>query len=354
MRACFTRHRSVLAFALVALASASAACTIRTEPVGGAAGDPNEQVAEVVVVGTNVTSGIHVTGELGVTTLPKDANKLAVLGKGLKVSMHISSPTPMDVDVLDTECTEPDASAKGISIGVILDDSGSMGSSDPKRMRKDATVSFLNTLGADDRVLLTDYGKSGNDLRDLLCVSEGGAKCTPPEAKFSSDKAALIKATELIANGGGTPLYESCVQMTPLVDTQKGVRRGMLLLSDGRPNSESKRQACHDAAKAAQIPVFTVGLGPAAEGDARVDPRAVKVLRELSTETGGSYASANDPAQLDGLFQNMGAALAKGSCRTSAKVRGFDKLEPGSKVTGEITIGNKGARSTFEFVTPER
>ena len=56
----------------------------------------------------------------------------------------------------------------------------------------------------------------------------------------------------------------------------------MLLLSDGEPNSDDKRDACHAAAKAAQIPVFTVGLGPAAEGDMNVDPDAVKVLRELA------------------------------------------------------------------------
>lgn len=348
MRACF---RPLSSFALVMLAAASAACTIRTEP---SPDDPNERVTEVVVVGTSVTSALLKTGELGVTTLPKDAKAEAVLGRGLKVSIQIASPMKLDVDVLDTECTTPDTSKTGLAVGVILDDSGSMGSSDPQRKRKDATVSFLNTLGAGDRVLLTDYGKTGNDLRDLLCVSQTGGKCSPPEPKFSSDKAALIKAAELIANGGGTPLYESCVQMAPLVDTQKDVRRGVLLLSDGRPNSEAKRQACHDAAKAAQIPVFTVGLGPAAEGDARADARAVKVLRELSTETGGSYASANDPAQLDGLFQNMGAALAKGSCRTTAKVRGFDQLKPGMKVTGEISVGNKGAKATFEIVAPER
>ena len=66
--------------------------------------------------------------------------------------------------------------------------------------------------------------------------------------------------------------------------------------------------------------MFTVGLGPAAEGDPNVDAEAVKVLRELANDTGGSYASASDPAQLDNLFRNMGTALARGSCKTTAKI----------------------------------
>jgi len=112
-----------------------------------------------------------------------------------------------------------------------------------------------------------------------------------------------IAATEQIKASGGTPLYESCLEMLPLIDSVKDKRRAMLLLSDGEPNTQTQRDACHSAAVAAQIPVFTVGLGPVAEGDPRALPSAVKVLRELSTETRGGYASANDPAQLDQLFR---------------------------------------------------
>ncbi len=243
---------------------------------------------------------------------------------------------------------------------MIIDDSGSMSESDPNQMRKAATVSFLGTLGADDKVLLTDYGATGDHLRDLLCLSQlaGGADssgCSPPKATFSADKAALVKAADKIEDAGGTLLFESCLEMMPLVDSVKDGRRGVLLLSDGEPNSDDKRDACHAAAKAAQIPVFTVGLGPAAEGDINADPAAVKVLRELATDTGGSYASANDPAQLDSLFRSAGTALARGSCKTSATIAdAATKIQPGTKVTGEVSIGTKGAKATFEFVAPQK
>ena len=312
-------------------------------------------MTDVVVVGTAVTAQIYVAGDIGLTTLPQDSAGNAVLAADLKVTMKLLTPEPIDIDVSSTECTVPDVNKKSVGIGVIIDDSGSMALNDPNRKRKDATVSFLGTLGPADKVLLTDYGNSDDNLRDLLCVlnTPTGA-CSPPTAAFSADKAALIKATEAISEGGGTPLYESCTQMTSLVNTINDQRRGMLLLSDGEPNSDTAKGTCLSGAKAASIPVYTVGLGPAAEGSESAQPEAVKVLRELATETGGSYASANDPTQLDQLFKNVGGALAKGSCRTTAKVRDFSKIVPGSKIQGEVTIGDKGAKATFEFVAPEK
>ena len=356
MNACKRFGSSVLYTSIFAALAATAACTIQTD--GNS--DLDARVEKVVVVGTSVTSALYASGELGLTTVPTDAAGEAVLDDKLKIDIRITSPAGLATTVGTTQCTAPDPSKKNVAIGVIIDDSGSMGSSDPDDLRKAATVSFLNTLGPDDKVLLTDYGTTGDHLRDMLCTSklapgaDDGA-CSPPTAAFSSDKAALVKATEQIESSGGTPLFESCVEMMPLVDSVKDGRRGVLLLSDGSPNNDSKRDACHAAAKAASIPVFTVGLGPAAEGDPNVDPDAVKVLRELSTATGGSYASANDAAQLDSLFRNMGTALARGSCRTSATVAdALTKIQPGTKVSGEVSIGSKGAKATFEFIAPEK
>lgn len=349
MNAC-KRLSSVLPLSVLA-ALATTACTVSSDADSA---ELNARVENVTVVGTSVTAALYTNGSLGLTTVPKDGKGEAVLGNGIKVSIRINAPFVAEAAVSGTECTVPDANNKAINVGVILDDSGSMSSSDPKMMRKDATVSFLNTLGAADKVLLTDYGVNTN-LRDLLCASTNGGTCGLANAQFSADKAALIKATEKITNGGGTPLYGSCAEMMPVVDGQKDGRRGVLLLSDGKPTDSSKKAACHDAAKAAGIPVFTVGLGPAAEGDAKADPTAVKVLRDLATETGGSYASANDVAQLDGLFRNMGTALSRGSCRTNATIAdAAAKIQPGMKVAGEVEVGEKGAKASFEFVAPQK
>jgi hypothetical protein len=350
---------------VVAALLASACVVVPSDDPGGA----NARVHGVVVVGTSVSSALYTSGELGLTTVPTNGGEEAVLAKDLDVRVHITSPVDLDVVVSGTECTEPEQGKKAISVGVIIDDSGSMEDNDPRSLRKAATISFLKALGTGDKVLLSDYGPGFVDaLRDLRCVADARAKskadttspdstdaadvCSSVKPVFSADKGALIRATEEIVSSGGTPLYESCVEMISLVDSVKDGRRGVLLLSDGLPDSDDKRDACHAAAKAAHIPVFTVGLGPAAEGNEFVDAEAVKVLRELSTDTGGSYASANDANQLDDLFRNMGTALARGSCRTTARIARVSEIAPGDKVKGEVTVGSNRATASFELVAP--
>ena len=357
MMPCKSIFSKLLSASLLSVLGATAACSVG---VKSDEADPNASVTNVVIVGTSVTSALYTTGDLGLTLIPKDGGGASVLGAGLRVDVKITSPASLTTTVASTDCSAPESGQQKLNVGVILDDSGSMAYNDPTHQRKSATISFLNALGSGDQVLLTDYGEAADDsLRDLLCVSQAGATgdtstCSPPKASFSSDTTALIKATDGIGDGGGTPLFESCVAMVPLVDSQTDGKRGMLLLSDGTPNSDEQRDACHNAAKAAQIPVYTVGLGPAAEGDPNVDADAVKVLRELASDTGGSYASANDPTQLDNLFKNMGTALAHGSCKTKAVIANASSIEPGTKITGEITVGDHAAKATFELIAPSK
>lgn len=334
---------------------ADAGTGTQADPDAAAKRDANAEVVEVSVVGTSVTSAFHADGSMAMTLLPKNAARETVLSDDLTVHVNVAYPSDVSVEVVRTECTAPAANITSSAIGVVLDDSLSMVDNDPQMQRKSAAVTFLKALGKDDSAMLTDYGNSGLHLRDLVCAKDTGASCSPATPSFTRDKAELVAAAARIAEGpDGTPLYESCVEMVSIVDTVRDQRRGMLLLSDGQPTSMSQREACHQAARTANIPVFTVGLGPAAEASPTADPAAVKVLRELASETGGSYASANDPAQLDQLFANVGTALARGSCRTTLRVKSATAILPGVSVTGEVTVGSKGAKASFTFVTPAR
>jgi hypothetical protein len=318
------------------------------------AGAVNAKVKSVVVVGTSVNAQtLYNSGEYGLTLIPMDQAGSAVLGDGLKVDVTISTPG-FTSTVKQSKCTAVVQTGAALSIGIIIDDSGSMAASDPQLKRRDATVAFLNTLGPNDEVLLTDYGVSGNDLRDLVCSSRGGGSgCSPANAGgFNGDKNGLTAATSQIQASGGTPLYESCVQMVPIVASRTGRRQAILLLSDGEPNSPTLRDKCHGDAKAAGIPVFTVGLGPASEQMTGSSAGAVQVLRELATATGASYASADDPNQLMALFANIGTALTHGKCDSTAVINEYMRLTPGTRIGGRVRVGNNDAMGTFEFVAP--
>jgi hypothetical protein len=333
-------------------------------------GEVNAEVTSVIVVGTSVTNKIYENGQYGITLVPKDATGQAVLGAGLKVGITINTPPTFTSQVTMSECTQTQApGGAGLAVGVIIDDSGSMSGSDPTLKRKDATVAFIDTIGAGDEVLLTDYGPFGNNLRNLVCVqaaapATGGfapasanAACAATMSNaFTSDKAVLKAATAQIRASGGTPLYESCVQMVPLVAAKAGKRQAILLLSDGAPNASPMEAKCTADAIAAGIPIFTVGLGPAAEkpNGGGSQPNAVKVLRELSSATGGVYASADLPEQLMALFSNVGTALSQGKCGSLAILNEYLQLLPGTSVVGTVTVGDNNATGTFQFVAPPK
>jgi len=315
----------------------------------------NASVDSVIIVGTSVTKEIYQTGHYGLTLVPKDDQGEVVLGQGLKVLITLASPSGFTSTIDDTTCNEGKA-GDGLSVGVIIDDSGSMSGSDPEVRRKDAALAFIDALDDGDEVLLTDYGAtSDGSLRDLVCASDPAntSDCSAAAGGFTHDKVALRAATEGIVASGGTPLYESCVQMVPLVAARKG-KQAMLLLSDGQPGSDAERTACFDAAEAAGIPIFTVGLGPASEVDASGSDAAVTVLRELATSTGGAYAAADAPKALTALFANVGTALAKGKCNSEAILNQYEKLTPGTRVRGTVEVGDNQATGSFEFVAPPR
>jgi hypothetical protein len=319
-------------------------------------GAVNAKVKSVVVVGTSVNAQtLYMSGTYGLTLIPMDQAGGAALGDGLKVDVTITQPAGMFTStVKQSTCTPVVQSGSALSIGIIIDDSGSMASSDPMLKRRDATVAFLNTLGPNDEVLLTDYGVTGENLRDLVCSSRGGGSgCSPANAGgFNGDKAGLTAATSQIQASGGTPLYEACVQMVPIVASRTGRRQAILLLSDGEPNSPTLRAKCHKDAMDAGIPVFTVGLGPASEQVTGSSLAAVQVLRELATATGASYASADDPNQLMALFANIGTALTRGKCDSVAVINEYMRLTPGTRIGGRVRVGNNDAMGTFEFVAP--
>ncbi|HEY0468737.1 MAG TPA: vWA domain-containing protein [Polyangiaceae bacterium] len=337
-------------FAAVASVISCAACSSSDETPSKI----NTEVESVIIVGTSVTKQIYIDGGYGLTLLPKDAQGKVLLGQGLTVNITIDRPDGFTSVVRDTDCSEPPDDS-GLSVGVIIDDSGSMSSSDPDLKRKDAAVAFLDTLSDDDEVLLTDYGATGSNLRDLVCAAaSASADCLPSSAGFTDDKAALLAAVEGITASGGTPLYASCRQMVPLVAARKGRKQAILLLSDGQPSDSSLKADCHAAAQAAGIPIFTVGLGPAAENETNSLASAVTVLREIATETSAAYASANDPKELTALFTAVAEALTQGKCDSNALLNEYSKLTVGTRVTGTVSVGDKQAKGTFEFVAPAK
>jgi hypothetical protein len=330
-------------------------------PDGGAAESPANvapvEIEEVALVGTSVTSAIFATGTFGITTIPKSASHEPTLVANLKTEVRIVSPAGMDLETEGTVC-KPSAPALGAPIiGVVIDDSIDMATSDPQNRRKDVTVQFIKTLGVDTKLVMTDYGPQLFGLRDLVCEPSAKDACSlhvVPGRQPNGQRAALLAATAKIQPADGPNiLYLGCMGMAQDLDERRDHRLGMLILSNGKPDDLVNIEDCKEGGLA-EAPVFTVGFGPAAEGGPNADAAAVAALREISAARGGGYASAERAADLDAFFQNMGAAIDRGSCSTTTRLKNPSALQPGTKIEGEVIVGNKGARAPFTFVVPAR
>jgi hypothetical protein len=60
------------------------------------------------------------------------------------------------------------------------------------------------------------------------------------------------------------------------------------------------------------IPIYTIGLGPAAIGTTGSSAAAVDVMQQLSASTGGAYASLATAGALENAFGALATGLAVG------------------------------------------
>ncbi len=132
--------------------------------------------------------------------------------------------------------------------------------------------------------------------------------------------------------------------------------RGLLLLGDGEPTDGSSNAGVCAAAQANGLAINTVGFGPAADQSAGADARAVQVLRDLATCSGGAYSGVTNATGLESAFVNFARATRSGS--STLVVRLLPVPSPRTRTTGQVVVSSPGQGDPiavpFEFVTPAR
>ncbi len=204
------------------------------------------------------------------------------------------SPRPRPIIALETTVNP----AIQTSVVLVLDVSGSM-EGKPLADAKAAALSFLDRLGANDRVALIAFGGE---------VSLEGPLNPDKETGFSSDQTQMRTLIESLQAKGTTPLYDAIFKAVRMITNEPAGNRAVIVLTDGRDetgaggpgsviaNAESPIRAAYRA----NSPVFTVGLG---EGIDRT------FLQRIALETGGTYQETPDSEGLNALFQGAADRL---------------------------------------------
>ncbi len=189
-----------------------------------------------------------------------------------------------------------------LTIGLILDSSGSMVGNDPQESRKVAAGMIVDRLDGKEDVFLVDFDDGSTWLNSGNWRGWG--------------KDALRQAISTIDASGGTNIGGGLDEMRSAFESAgiKTGKTGVLLLTDGQ--GDYINQA--DWFQQQNIPVYTISF---------IGNDNSQLLSNIANQTGGQYIKANSAADIVNAFNHF-LSILKGSSRFC--------LYDGSIAQGEI------------------
>ncbi|HSR22615.1 MAG TPA: VWA domain-containing protein [Candidatus Eisenbacteria bacterium] len=204
------------------------------------------------------------------------------------------------------------------SVMLVVDVSGSMQATDVTPTRLEAARSAARTL----------IDQLPGNARVGLVSFNGSATLSSP---LTDDRDQVRAALDGLQAGGGTAIGDglslAVQQLAPNAQAASPARRApalIVLLTDGVSNAGSDPLSAADRARAAGIPVATVGIG---QRNASVRVRGQEVggvdeqtLQAIAGATGGKYYYAEASAQLQQIYSSLGSQFGWEFVRWDATV----------------------------------
>lgn len=176
-------------------------------------------------------------------------------------NIYTATPLPKITEVTAEKST-------GISVALLLDESGSMSGS--YQDARAAVKVFVRSMS----------------LYDQAAVIKFGSQVIIQQA-LTNDTTAIINAIDSRFLDGGTALYDAIYQGVAVVTKASG-RKAVLVYTDGHDGSStSSLEEVIAYAKAEGVPVYTLGFGGANRD----------VLQQIAEQTGGLFEYVEDPSQ---------------------------------------------------------
>jgi Ca-activated chloride channel homolog len=193
------------------------------------------------------------------------------------------------------------------SVMLVIDVSGSMEATDvqPSRLEaaRSAARTLINQLPPSAEVGLVSFNTKATLLTPL-----------------TTNRDTVSAALDSLHPGGGTGIGEGItaaldelarsVATTPEASRPPAI---IVLLTDGSNNAGMDPQAAADNAKAASVPVQTIGIGqrdkPTFVHGQQVDGVDEAALQSIATTTGGKYYYAEAAGQLSKIYSALGSSF---------------------------------------------
>jgi len=193
------------------------------------------------------------------------------------------------------------------SVMLVIDVSGSMDATDvlPTRLEaaRSAARTLINQLPPNAEVGLVTFNTKATLLSPL-----------------TTDRSALFTSLDSLRAGGGTAIGDGItaaldelarsVATTPEASRPPAI---IVVLTDGASNAGVDPQTAADNARAASVPVVTVGIGkldtPTYVHGQRVEGVDQVTLQAISATSGGKYYYAEAAGQLSKIYSSLGSSF---------------------------------------------
>ncbi|MCA1583438.1 MAG: VWA domain-containing protein [Acidobacteria bacterium] len=147
------------------------------------------------------------------------------------------------------EVTHFSAERVPVSLGIVLDTSGSM-AGEKIYAARDAIGRFLNDLlDRDDEVFLYTFDA------DVLLVHD-----------WTKDKGAVSNSLRRVQPNGGTAMYDGIVEAVPMADTGRNRKKAVIVISDGNDtSSHADAREVKQVVRETEVLVYAIGIDGTAE-----------------------------------------------------------------------------------------
>ncbi len=196
-------------------------------------------------------------------------------------------------DKVEQKITDFSSEDAPISIGLVFDTSGSMGSKLQKS--RQAAAEFFKTANPSDEFFLVQF----NDRPQL-------------SVPFTSDTDKIQSTLTFTQSKGRTALLDSVYLAMHEMKKAKNPRKAVLIISDGGDNSSRYTETeIKNAVREADVQIFAIGIFESLSGRGRTPEEAAGpgLLNELADQTGGREYAVENVAELPDIAAKIGVEL---------------------------------------------
>jgi Mg-chelatase subunit ChlD len=221
-----------------------------------------------------------------------------------------------------------------------IDSSGSMGGTDPDRLRVAAIQRYIDGMRPDDQVAVMDFASC-----ETATVSDPLATFTVSRLlyPFGKDRDAAKSAVDLVSACSNTPLYDSIMEGIGYLAAKPGNRpRALVALSDGTDNASVA--TIHDvisAAKAHDVLLMMLAFSTYHE----------PTLQQMVSGSGGYFIGAEDASTLEAQYVSA-VRTVNGNAQAIMVVPADKRIAQHMSGRLTATIDGKDYSGTFNAAPP--